>query len=98
MPSTSPGQGPTVPSTFVEVLPGAPTTSLSSLSTFVFRHKRYIVYISGRQLSLLTSPTVLAQAVEFEEELIAVAAESQSGKIVVASRREVWVLEPVTEG
>ena len=98
MPSTSPGSAPTLPTPFVQVLPGAPTSSLQSLTSFVFRQKRYIAYISGRQLSLLSSPTALVQALTFNEDLVAVAAESQTGKIAVAGKSDVWVLEPVTEG
>lgn len=96
MPSTSPGQH--ASSTFTHILPGRPTTCLQSLDTFIFRHKRYVVYISGRQVNLLSSPTTLAQALTFQDNLIAVAAENQTGKIVVASKRQVYVLEPLTEG
>ena len=98
MPSTSPGNVSNAPTPFLEILPGAPTTSLQSLSSFVFRHKRYIVYISGRQVNLLSSPTTLVQALTFDDDLVAVAAETQTGKVVVTSEKDVWVLEPLTEG
>ena len=98
MPSTSPGDAPQSPTSFIQILPGAPTTSPQTLTSFIFRHKRYIVYISGRQLNLLSSPTTLVKALTFNEDLIAVAAENQTGKLTVASKKEVWVLEPRTEG
>ncbi|EMD00889.1 hypothetical protein BAUCODRAFT_61973 [Baudoinia panamericana UAMH 10762] len=96
MPSTSPGRTPTAD--FIQILPGAPTASLQATTTFVFRHKRYIVYISGRQLNVLSSPTNLVQAFTFNNELIAVTAESQTGKLVVAESNDVYTLEPHTEG
>lgn len=98
MPSTSPGNGPTTSSSFVQILPGAPTASLQALTSFIFRQKRYITYISGRQLNLLSSPTTLVQALTFDSDIVAVAAETRTGKIAVASKKEVWVLEPLTEG
>ena len=94
MPSTSPG----APTAFAQILPGAPTQSLQAVSTFVFRYKRYVAYISGKQLNLLSSPASLVQAITFREELVAVTAESQTGKLVVATRSDACVLEPVTEG
>lgn len=98
MPSTSPGDSPSTASSFVQILPGAPTTSLQSLATFLFRQKRYISYISGRQLNLLSSPNTLIQALSFDEDLVSIAAETQTGKITAASKKNVWVLEPHTEG
>ena len=98
MPSTSPGDIPTTASSFVQILPGAPTTGLQSLASFAFRQKRYIAYISGRQLNLLSSPTILVQAITFEDELVSIAAEIRTGKIVVASKKLIWLLEPHTEG
>ncbi|KAK1810500.1 regulator of (H+)-ATPase in vacuolar membrane [Friedmanniomyces endolithicus] len=99
MPSTSPGIPSSSPSTgFIQILPGAPTCSLQALTTFTFRHKRYVVYISGCQLNICTSPTKLVQALAFDDELIATAAESQTGKIAVAGKCDRYVLEPVAEG
>lgn len=98
MPSTSPGSIPTTSSSFEQILPGAPTTSLQSLNTFTFRQKRYIAYISGRQVNLLSSPAVLVQALTFEENLVSITAEPRTGKVVVAGKKDVWVLEPHTEG
>ncbi|TKA82583.1 hypothetical protein B0A55_01183 [Friedmanniomyces simplex] len=99
MPSTSPGVPPFRPPTdFIQILPGAPTSSLQALTAFVFRHQRYVVYITGGQLNICTSPTKLIQALTFHDELIAIAAESQTGKIAVAGKRDVHVLEPVVEG
>lgn len=96
MPSLSPGSE--SPSPFAQILPGAPAESLQSLTTFTFRWKRYIVYISGRQLNILRSPTELVQAVSFDKELVAVCAEGDQGaKIAVASAGNVWVLEPQTD-
>jgi WD40 repeat protein len=98
MPSTSPGDVPTAPSSFVQILPGAPTTSLQSLTSFVFRQKRYIAYVSGGQLNLLISPKTIIQALTFDDDLVAIAAETETGNVTVASKRKVWVLEPHTEG
>ncbi|KAK0988780.1 regulator of (H+)-ATPase in vacuolar membrane [Friedmanniomyces endolithicus] len=99
MPSTSPGIPSSSPSTdFIQILPGAPTCSLQALTTFTFRHKRFVVYISGCQLNICTSPTKLVQALTFDDELIATAAESQTGKIAVACKCDRYVLEPVAEG
>ncbi|KAK1087590.1 regulator of (H+)-ATPase in vacuolar membrane [Friedmanniomyces endolithicus] len=99
MPSTSPGIPSSSPSTdFIQILPGAPTCSLQALTTFTFRHKRYVVYISGCQLNICTSPTKLVQALTFDDELIATAAESQTGKIAVAGKSDRYILEPVAEG
>jgi hypothetical protein len=95
MPSLSPGSE--SPSSFAQVLPGAPAEALQALTTFIFRWKRYIVYISGKQLNILRSPTELVQAITFDEELVAVGAEGEeSAKIAVASSAKVWVLESTT--
>lgn len=100
MPSTSPGQHaiPGAPTDFAQVLPGAATTSLQGVSAFHFRHQRYVVYISGKQVNILLTPIKLVQAIEFREELVAVIAESQTGKIIAAGLSDVYVLEPLTEG
>ncbi|KAK1085160.1 regulator of (H+)-ATPase in vacuolar membrane [Friedmanniomyces endolithicus] len=99
MPSTSPGIPSSSPSTdFIQILPGAPTCSLQALTTFTFRHERYVVYISGCQLNICTSPTKLVQALAFDDELIATAAESQTGKIAVVGKSDRYILEPVAEG
>jgi hypothetical protein len=85
-------------SSFAQVLPGAPTESLQSLATFTFRWKRYIAYISGKQLNVLRSPTELVQVISFREELVAVKVEGdQSARIAVASAANVWVLEAHTD-
>ncbi|KAK5133602.1 hypothetical protein LTR08_007550 [Meristemomyces frigidus] len=94
MPSTSPG----APTTFAQVLPGAPTAALQALATLLFRHKRYVAYTSGCQLSILSSPTTLVQALTFPEALVSIAADSHTGKLIVAGKRNVYVLEPATEG
>ena len=87
-----------MPSSFAQILPGAPTQSLQSLTTFTFRWKRYIVYISGKQLNILRSPTELVQAIVFDEELVAVKAEDDQGaRIAAASAANVWVLEAHTD-
>lgn len=99
MPSTSPGHAsPSAPTAFAQILPGAPASSLQAVTTFIFRHKRYIAYISGQQLNVLSSPTKLVQALTFHEDLVAVTAESQTGKVIVAEKSNVYVLDPVTEG
>ncbi|KAF2170204.1 hypothetical protein M409DRAFT_64539 [Zasmidium cellare ATCC 36951] len=101
MPSTSPGNhaSSTVPrSAFAQILPGAPTESLQSFTTFIYRFKRYVAYISGSQLNLLSSPNTLVRAITFPHPLVAIAAEAHSGKIIVAGKKDVWILEPVTEG
>lgn len=101
MPSTSPGNdaSSTLPSlAFAQTSPGAPTESLQSFATFEYRFKRYVAYISGSQLNFLSSPNTLVQAVTFRSPLVAIAAEAQSGKIIVAGKKDVWVLEPVTQG
>jgi hypothetical protein len=85
-------------SSFVQVLPGAPTQSLQSLTTFIFRWKRYVVYISGKQLNVLRSPTDLVQTISFDEKLVAVKVEGdQSARIAVASAANIWVLEAHTD-
>jgi hypothetical protein len=95
MPSLSPGTE--SPSSFAQILPGAPAEALQALTTFTFRWKRYIVYISGKQLNILRSPTQLVQAITFDEELVAVRAEGEeSANIAVASSAKVWVLESTT--
>jgi hypothetical protein len=95
MPSLSPGSE--SPSSFAQILPGAPAEALQALTTFTFRWKRYIVYISGKQLNILRSPTELVQAITFDEELVAVRAEGEeSANIAVASSANVWVLECTT--
>lgn len=97
--STSPGVAANNdPSAFVQILPGAPTASLHALATFVFLHKRYIAYITGRQLNILSTPTTLVQALVFSEELVAVSVEITTGKLAVASVEEVYVLQPVAQG
>jgi hypothetical protein len=85
-------------SSFAQVLPGAPTQSLQSLTTFIFRWKRYVVYISGKQLNVLRSPTDLVQTISFDERLVAVKVEGdQSARIAVASAVNIWVLEAHTD-
>ena len=86
-----------MPSSFAQILPGAPAEALQAITTFTFRWKRYIVYISGKQLNILRSPTELVQAITFDEELVAVRAEGEeSAKIAVASSANVWVVESTT--
>lgn len=101
MPSTSPGQvdldTPTT-TTFSHIFPGAPAGSLHAFATFVYRFRRYIAYISGKQLNVLSCPNTLVQAVTFQQDLVAVAADAKSGKLTVASKEQIWVLEPLTEG
>lgn len=95
MPSLSPGEA--TPSTFAQVLPGTPTDSLQTTTTYTFRWKRYIVYISGKQLNILRSATELVQALTFEDDLIAVKAEGRdNGRIAIATASDVWVLGPQT--
>ncbi|RMY48804.1 hypothetical protein D0865_07871 [Hortaea werneckii] len=94
MPSTSPG----APSPFAQILPGAPTQSLRAISTLTYRYRRYILYISGRRLNILSSPTKLIHVLDFKDELVAVTGQSQTGKVAVASKSHVYILEPVTEG
>ena len=99
MPSTSPGNhAPSIPSSFEQILPGKPFAGYQSLTTFTHRHKRYVAYISGKQLSILSSPTTLLQAITFGESLVSVTAEVTSGKLAIATKEAAWVLEPVTEG
>ncbi|PPJ58167.1 hypothetical protein CBER1_02621 [Cercospora berteroae] len=95
MPSTSPG---TAPTAFAEILPGTPAESLQAVTIFVFRFKRYIAYISGQQLNILSGPSTLVQALTFPHGLIAVAADAKSGKLLVAGKKQAWILEPVAEG
>ena len=97
MPSTSPGLA-SMPTAFAEILPGAPTESLQATTTFVYRFKRYIVYISGRQLNVLSAPNVLIQAITFKHDLTAVAADPKSGKLIVTGKQQAWILEPIAEG
>ncbi|KAF2767837.1 hypothetical protein EJ03DRAFT_242168, partial [Teratosphaeria nubilosa] len=80
------------------VLPGAPTSALQTLTSFTFRHKRYVAYISGPQLTLLSGADTVVHVVSFDEDLVAVTAESQSGKVLVAGRADVYVLVAVAEG
>ncbi|KAI7346515.1 hypothetical protein KC336_g22814, partial [Hortaea werneckii] len=68
MPSTSPG----APSPFAQIVPGAPTQSLQAISTLTYRYRRYIVYISGKRLNILSSPTKLIHVLDFKDELVAV--------------------------
>lgn len=99
MPSTSPGShAPTTPTPFEQVLPGKPVAGFQSLTTFTHRHKRYVAYISGKQLSILSSATILLQAITFGEALVSVTSEPKSGKLAVATKQAAWVLEPMTEG
>ncbi|KAI5367228.1 Putative RAVE complex protein Rav1 [Septoria linicola] len=102
MPSTSPGLADTTATapatTFAEILPGAPAQSLQATTTWIYRFKRYIAYISGSQLNVLSGPSTLVQVVSFKHELVAVAADPKSGKLIVAGRQHAWILEPVAEG
>ncbi|KAK4626540.1 Regulator of V-ATPase in vacuolar membrane protein 1 [Fulvia fulva] len=97
MPSTSPGSNAST-TQFAQLLPGAPVEGFQSFATFVFRFKRYIAYISGQQLNILSSPTNLVQAIRFKHNLVAVAAEDKTGKLIVTEEKDVWVLEPQTDG
>nr|OQO26829.1 hypothetical protein B0A51_06490 [Rachicladosporium sp. CCFEE 5018] len=104
MPSLSPGDASHVaPPPFSHIAPGLPTPSLQALTTLTYRWKRYILYISGRQLNILRSSTDLVQALTFDDELVAIEAERSSdglgngsGRIAVAGRKDIWILEPVT--
>ncbi|KAK6442335.1 regulator of (H+)-ATPase in vacuolar membrane [Oleoguttula sp. CCFEE 5521] len=104
MPSLSPGHGAhTAPLPFTHIAAGSPASSLQALTTLTYRWKRYILYISGRQLNILRSSTNLVQALNFDDELVAVEADKSSdglgngsGRIAVAGGRDVWILEPVT--
>lgn len=57
-----------------------------------------MAYISGCQLNVLSSPTKLVQAIRFSHDLVAIAADDGSGKLAVADGRNVWILEPISEG
>jgi WD40 repeat protein len=81
-----------------QILPGTPAVSLQSLSSFVFRQSRYVAYISGSQLNILSSSNRLVQATEFKSTLQSVIAESGHGKLVVATSKEIFVLKPEIEG
>ncbi|QIW97718.1 hypothetical protein AMS68_003236 [Peltaster fructicola] len=95
MPSLSPGGD--EPTVFEQILPGAPNAGFQSITTFTFRWKRYILYISGHQLNVLRSPNELDQAITFEEELVAIRAEGEdTGRVAVASANNVWTLKPST--
>ncbi|KXT16619.1 hypothetical protein AC579_6669 [Pseudocercospora musae] len=99
MPSTSPGSlSLDAPTAFLHILPGAPTESLQATVTFIYRFKRYVAYISGKQLNILNAPNTLVQAITFEHDLVAIAADAKTGKLSVASQKEAWILEPLTEG
>ncbi|KAK5107249.1 hypothetical protein LTR62_001603 [Meristemomyces frigidus] len=104
MPSTSPGDHLPTKATstssngFVQILPGAPNAYVQATATFVFRHKRYVAYISGSQLNLLSAPAAFVQAITFEHDLVAVAVEARTSRIAVASSSQVTVLEPIAEG
>jgi hypothetical protein len=72
--------------------------SLQSLSSFTYRQSRYVAYISGSQLNILSSPDTLVQAIRFKSALRSVIAESEHGKLVVAAGNEIFVLKPEIEG
>nr|POE92361.1 atp-dependent dna helicase recq [Quercus suber] len=93
MPSTSPGDK------YVQILPGAPRPSLQCVTTFVYRQKRYIAYISGCQLNILTGPATFVQALTFRSELSAVLADGSTGSIaLIVGKSNTYILEPRTEG
>jgi hypothetical protein len=94
MPAASPGMSQTSSQTF----PGTPAVCLQSLSSFTYRQSRYIAYLAGSQLNILSSPNTLVQAVPFKSTLLSVIAESDNGRLVVATRDEVFVLKPEIEG
>jgi WD40 repeat protein len=109
MPSTSPGPADTSTTTtttttttaaadFSTILPGAPTESLQAVTSFVYRFKRYVAYISAAQLLILSAPHVLAQAIAFPHPLVAVVADPKTGKLIVAGQTQVWILEAIAEG
>lgn len=98
MPSTSPGTAPTTPTAFTHISPGAPNLSLQGVTTFLFQFKRYVAYVAGCHLNLLSAPNVLIQVLTFPEEVVAIAVEAITGKIVVAGKDELWTLVPATEG
>ncbi|KAF2861564.1 hypothetical protein K470DRAFT_256930 [Piedraia hortae CBS 480.64] len=98
MPSTSPGVSTPKPANFAQVIPGAPNIGLQSIASFTFRDKRFVAYISGRQLNILLSPVVFVQALAFSHDLIAVTSEPRSGKLLVADKVNVYVLDPHAEG
>lgn len=98
MPSSSPG---TV-EPYTQLQPGAPNAGLQSLAAFTFREKRYVAYISGSQLIVLSGPTTLVQAVAFPDEggdLVALAVEDagDEGRVCVACGSDVWLLQPLVE-
>ena len=100
MPSTSPGVHTSIrtSSAYDAIFPGAPNPSLQGFASFAFRFKRYIAYISGSQLNLLSGPSTLFQTISFKHELVAIAAENQTGRLIVSDKIDVWILEPVTQG
>ncbi|KAF2722534.1 hypothetical protein K431DRAFT_283958 [Polychaeton citri CBS 116435] len=102
MPSTSPGRGqnavPNAASNFDQLLPGAPIDGLQSFNSFKFRQKRFIAYVSGRSLSIFSAPKVLVHVIWFDDEAIGLAAEPSTSRIAVATRNEIYVLEPIAEG
>ena len=89
---------PTTSSTFDHISPGKPTTSLQALTTIVFRQQRYVAYISGAHLHILSTPSNLVQTVSLQDAAVAVAAETATAKLAVACTSGVVILEPVIEG
>ncbi|KAF2480108.1 RAVE protein 1 C terminal-domain-containing protein [Neohortaea acidophila] len=98
MPSTSPGNAPPPQTLFEQILPGAPSVSLQTVACFSLRQKRYVVYISGRQLNIFSGPHVLVQCLSFSDDLTAVTAETWTGRIALAGRQGLWIITPVLEG
>nr|POE63034.1 regulator of v-atpase in vacuolar membrane protein 1 [Quercus suber] len=93
MPSNSPGD------TYTQILPGAPTPTLQCVTSFIYRQTRYIAYISGCQLNILTGPTTFVQALTFQSELNAVLADGSTGNIaLIEDKRTINILEPSTDG
>ncbi|TQS37401.1 hypothetical protein Golomagni_02129 [Golovinomyces magnicellulatus] len=82
------------------VLPGKPVPATQALCTALWNERRFIAYISGKALVILTTAYSLLQVIyeESEDQLEAIAFDEESGKIAVCTRCSIRIYKPYGQG
>ncbi|RKF73443.1 Regulator of V-ATPase in vacuolar membrane protein 1 [Golovinomyces cichoracearum] len=82
------------------VLPGKPVPVIQAICTALWNERRFIAYISGKALVILTTAYSLLQVIyeESEDQLEAIAFDEESGKIAVCTRCSIRIYKPYGKG
>ncbi|POS86224.1 hypothetical protein EPUL_000396, partial [Erysiphe pulchra] len=82
------------------VFPGNPVPVTQALSTGLWDGKRFITYITGNAVVILTTPHNLLQVIydDSEEQLEAIAFDEITGKIAVHASHQIRIYKPYGQG